>query len=824
MFLTSNAVRALEEAELRAWDWSATTILYISFAWDPAADAAQALSGRRLVKALLAAGARVHVLATNRAADECPSDHYDVTVVPAPAASRRKLWRALRMMHSTIPEVEGEWVAPAVASGVRLLSSMPPETIIYSRAMPGSSNIVAWHLARLTGRPWVAHFSDEWPSTQVFAGDRAWLAAYKRPLFRLWRRRIVRDAGALTFTNPGQGREFLRGFSPRHLEKAFVVTHLPTHHERHVPPPQYELFHIVHTGNFYPPSHTSAALLQGLRLFLDRTPAARGKVRFTQAGWANGDVPAWTARCGLHGVVRLAGRLDQQQVDSLMDAASLLVGIDYARPNSNTLLSKLPDYVTARRPILAITAPSSSMGRLFEEDGAGLTAHYDDPAEVATRIAAVFEEWQQRRIESLLPARTATESFMPRHVLGELAGAFAVARRRVDGVRHPRASRQTNAEGIGMPATGSVHVCFTPCDELNPYQRALRAELGRLGVRVLPRLSLRGLVVRVARGVERLDIVHLHWLPTVQFRTRPMLQLLVFLLRVRLLKALGCRVVWTVHNLQHHEATHRRAERWLARRIANAAAQIIVHSKAAATLVADALTHGDSRKLVVVPHGSYVGLYRNTVSASQARTRLRLDADSPVLLFFGNIRPYKGVPDLIAAYQHAGTARSTLMIVGKADDAMRASVERSIAGSPGIRLIAGFVRDDDVQDYMNASDVVVFPYREVLTSGAIVLAMSFGRACIAPAVGSIPELLDEQGAFLYDPAERDGLRRAIDRAIANQARLVEMGAHNRRRAAEWGWDRVARQTAAVYAMALHPSTTREGDRAADALPLPERIW
>jgi hypothetical protein len=201
-------------------------------------------------------------------------------------------------------------------------------------------------------------------------------------------------------------------------------------------PPQYDVFHIVHTGNFYSVGqHTSAAVMQGLRLFLDRTPAAQGRVRFTQAGWSDGDLPEWTTRCGLHDVVRIVGRLTQPQVAELLDAASLLIAVDYPRPNSSTLLSKLPDYMTAARPILAITAPSSAMGRLFHEHGAGLTAHYQSPEQVAERMAAVFRAWQQRCLDAFLPQQAAIQSFTYGRVLGELAGAFLVARRRHDAAR-----------------------------------------------------------------------------------------------------------------------------------------------------------------------------------------------------------------------------------------------------------------------------------------------------------------------------------------------------------------------------------------------------
>jgi hypothetical protein len=295
--------------------------------------------------------------------------------------------------------------------------------------MPGSSNIVAWHLARLSGLSWVAHFSDEWPPIQVLANGRKWLAPYKWPLFQFWRRRLLTDAGALTFTNPHQAAAVLGVDAERHLAKSFVVSHLSSAAPRDVPQ-QREFFHIVHAGNFYPPGHTASAIMQGVRTFIDRNPAARLCCRFTQAGWSDGDVAEWTARCGLGDIVRFTGRLQQRDMVALLDTANLLIAVDYARPRSSTVLSKLPDYVNARRPILAIAAPGSAMGQLFAEDSVGLTAHYDSPEQVAAGIGAVFEAWRQGRSDAFLPRSTVMDSFARPRVLTELAGAICVAQRR----------------------------------------------------------------------------------------------------------------------------------------------------------------------------------------------------------------------------------------------------------------------------------------------------------------------------------------------------------------------------------------------------------
>jgi glycosyltransferase involved in cell wall biosynthesis len=52
------------------------------------------------------------------------------------------------------------------------------------------------------------------------------------------------------------------------------------------------------------------------------------------------------------------------------------------------------------------------------------------------------------------------------------------------------------------------------------------------------------------------------------------------------------------------------------------------------------------------------------------------------------------------------------------------------------------IPDEDIQLYMNAADVVVLPYRNVLNSGVLQLAYSFAKPVVAAAVGSLPAEVD----------------------------------------------------------------------------------
>jgi glycosyltransferase involved in cell wall biosynthesis len=342
----------------------------------------------------------------------------------------------------------------------------------------------------------------------------------------------------------------------------------------------------------------------------------------------------------------------------------------------------------------------------------------------------------------------------------------------------------------------TVHLASWPD---NPYQQLLAGHLGHLGIAAeelapriifLPRLARRG----------RPDILHVH--DATVFSPSPRLLgsaaiAIISIVQLAILKLLGVVIVWTVHDLKHHEKhAPTLVDRAVARILARMAGAIITHCHSAKILAARELRCPRDR-LFVIPHGNYIGAYANTVERGEARAELRIPPGRLVLLCFGLLRPYKGLACLIERFRGAGDAGMHLIIAGKPVDAgLAEQIARQVSGMANVTYVPGYIPDDRVQVYMQAADAVVFAYRDILTSGTLVLAMSFGRACIAPRIGCIPDMLDEVGGFLYDAGSGDGLSDAIERARVSD--LAAMGAHNLRVAESWSWDRVAAMTAEVY--------------------------
>ena len=134
--------------------------------------------------------------------------------------------------------------------------------------------------------------------------------------------------------------------------------------------------------------------------------------------------------------------------------------------------------------------------------------------------------------------------------------------------------------------------------------------------------------------------------------------------------------------------------------------------------------------------------------------------------FLGAMRDYKGLETLLHAFAavHEADRRAQLIIGGRQPNSREG---RYVMGAPGVRLIPHFVDDGVVQYVVRAADFVVAPYRRTLTSGAVALALGFGRPVIVPDLPPILEVVRPgREALVYRPQDAADLARVMREACA----------------------------------------------------------
>ncbi|MBG6211977.1 glycosyltransferase involved in cell wall biosynthesis [Labrenzia sp. EL_126] len=329
----------------------------------------------------------------------------------------------------------------------------------------------------------------------------------------------------------------------------------------------------------------------------------------------------------------------------------------------------------------------------------------------------------------------------------------------------------------------------------NPYQTLMYDALRHQGCEVVSfNASPRTLLKRLLTDPS--NILHLHWISThivKPGKLRVSVSMVIFGTALVIWRLRRKKIVWTLHNLVNHEQQNASLDRLNSQIVARLADVILLHGESARTAAKEVLIVSEN-KFTVVPHGNYDGIITyHPIREPQTDFSQR----GMRFLFVGSIKPYKGVPDLINTFKELAGPHQLRIVGHAADTDLRQMIKDSAEKDNRIACLLKFVTDSELEEHLAWADVVVMPYRDIFTSGSLVLALTAGRPIVAPNIGLIQDYVDEQCAFLYDPMEVDGLANALSKA-ARMSDHKESSRAAKKAADKLKWDFIGDQLVSIY--------------------------
>jgi glycosyltransferase involved in cell wall biosynthesis len=180
------------------------------------------------------------------------------------------------------------------------------------------------------------------------------------------------------------------------------------------------------------------------------------------------------------------------------------------------------------------------------------------------------------------------------------------------------------------------------------------------------------------------------------------------------------------------------------------------------------ITHSDSDKKAIsdrykikretihtIPHGPY-NQYE-IMDRKDAIDNLNLDSKDFIILYFGLIRPYKGVKYLIEAFNdlpHDLASNCTLLLIGELWDNRKEILSHINSSKYKNKIESRFeyVPDEAVSRYFSACDVLVLPYLRVSQSGVAHIGINFGIPIIVTRVGGLKKSMNKyEGTIFVEP-------------------------------------------------------------------------
>lgn len=306
----------------------------------------------------------------------------------------------------------------------------------------------------------------------------------------------------------------------------------------------------------------------------------------------------------------------------------------------------------------------------------------------------------------------------------------------------------------------------------NPYQSLLYAALP----------SRRAVFEDLAAAHARLrrkgnGIFHLHW-------TAPLFKGIwteetfyehakAYLEQLTAYQADGGRILWTIHNVLPHVRLFKEAEIWFRAQLAEVVDRIHVHDAAAIDQITKFFPLPED-KITVAAHGHMIGAYRarslrNLLKPGLTRKRLGLFGAEPVAAVIGQLRANKGIEDFLTAVPDAPVQA---LLAGRVTPKKAFTDFTARCEKLGIAYRDGFIPSDQMTTVFGLADMIVLPYREVLTSGSLVLALSMGKPVILPDLPSFEPLKDKPFADFYRPGTPETMTAALSRMAAQSDRTA----------------------------------------------------
>jgi glycosyltransferase involved in cell wall biosynthesis len=272
--------------------------------------------------------------------------------------------------------------------------------------------------------------------------------------------------------------------------------------------------------------------------------------------------------------------------------------------------------------------------------------------------------------------------------------------------------------------------------------------------------------VRLLRyaAVSRAGVFHILWNNKLEAIDRTLLLLYY--------RCLGKRIVFTVHNVNAAERdgvdnAFNRLTLAIQYRLVD---HLFVHTQEMKQALQTRFGI-PAGKISVIPFGINSTVPDTAMTGEQARRRLGLEATDKVLLFFGNIAPYKGLEHLIEAMAvfASRVCDCRLLIAGRPKDAESywAGIEQRITALGLERHVVRhieYIPDEDTEVYFKAADLLVLPYTRVFQSGVLFLGYNFGLPVVASDVASFREdIIEGTTGFVCPPCDPRALAQTLER-------------------------------------------------------------
>lgn len=243
----------------------------------------------------------------------------------------------------------------------------------------------------------------------------------------------------------------------------------------------------------------------------------------------------------------------------------------------------------------------------------------------------------------------------------------------------------------------------------------------------------------ILKYIKKLDFIFFHWIEKLPGMRGGFIQTIFLFCLIPILRLFNVKIIWTMHNKLSHSGKHARFTKAIFKLMLKKSSVILTHST-------EGIYFGESMVANSEKNAHYF--------SHPVKDRRIQKAKSPEndILIWGTISPYKGIDKFLEfLYQNKLEEKFKVLIVGKVSTPEYAKQLQKFVNNK-IRIENKFIEDDDLQNLIAASNIVLFTYSKssILSSGVLMDSLGYGANVIGPKVGAFNDLAKEGIVNCYD--------------------------------------------------------------------------
>ena len=373
-------------------------------------------------------------------------------IVNFPVSSSLDPLQSLRMAARFKSLSYARWIGAALEEAQRIQGERRFD-VVYWRSLPMFGHIAGYWCAKYLGLPWIANVNDPW-DWHLFPVRLVNKKRIPNVISSLWMKKTFRSADLVTYPSQRLHAYHEKISGIRH--SSLVIPHVGTAPQRDSPTGQpSDTFTLVHAGKLglnEATGRSAVPLLRGLRLFFQDFPEATAVTRLVFVGPSDGAMESLASELHLTANVSSVGRVSYEQSLQFIRGATVCVLVEAEMQEGIFLPSKLVDYLSARKPVLALSPKVGVVNDMAERFGI-LRVDTGDVEAVRRTIGSLYSDFRNRTLPLRGPAQEQVSQFEPKN----LAAMFLAAVRSLAQSKRMRSTSRSDYK-IGTETTPDMLV------------------------------------------------------------------------------------------------------------------------------------------------------------------------------------------------------------------------------------------------------------------------------------------------------------------------------------------------------------------------------